>query len=185
MFNIFFKFFLFTLILFLFSFSAKKKTKNIVFTDFENGYGKWKVEGSAFKKSPFPVSEFVANNKLTGYSGKYVVNSYNTRIKINNADRHTGTLTSPEFTITRKYISFLIAGGSHQGKVEIRLLVDGKKVNAVTGYNSTDMEEDYFETKRYLGKKAKLQIVDNYTGGWGFIAIDNIVFTDEFGECEY
>lgn len=185
MFNISFKFFLFTSILFLFSFSAKKKNKNIVFETFENGYGEWKVEGSAFKSSPFPASEFAANNVLSGYQGKFVVNSYNTRIEIDNPDKHTGTLTSPEFTINRNYISFLIAGGNHLGKAEIRLIVDGKKVAGVTGYNGKDMEEEFFETKKYLGKKAKLQIVDNHTGGWGFIAIDNIVFIDELGECEY
>lgn len=172
------------LFLFFHVFSADSK-KKVVFQDFENGYGKWVAEGSAFKLGSFPVDKFLSNNRISGYQGKYIVNTYNSRVEIENPDQHTGTLTSPEFIIKKKFITFLIAGGNHPNKVGIKLFIEGKEVLSFTGYGSLDLEEEFFDTKKYMGKKAKIQIFDNHTGGWGFIAIDNITFTDEFGECSY
>ena len=169
-----------------YSFSSKKnKQKDVVFQNFESGYGDWKVEGNAFKDSPFPVSRFAPNNQVQNYQGKFIVNSYNTRIEIDNADKHIGTLTSPEFVITRDFITFLIAGGNSPESLHVKLLVEGKKVASIAPYGGLEMEGEFFETKKYKGKKAQIQIVDNNTGAWGFIAVDNIIFSDSMGECEY
>ena len=70
-------------------------------------YGDWRTTGTAFNSGPA--------------SGGVL-----SRLKIENArdngvassdfdgDGPTGTLTSPEFKIARKYISFLIAGGDYE-----------------------------------------------------------------------
>ena len=47
---------------------------------------------------------------VTGFQGKGWVSSFN------GGDRPTGTLTSPEFPIERKFLTFLIGGGGWQGK---------------------------------------------------------------------
>ena len=43
------------------------------------------------------------------------------------ADLYTGTLTSPEFTIERRFIHFRIGGGADLSKLGLRLIVDGKE----------------------------------------------------------
>ena len=52
------------------------------------------------------------------------------------ADGFKGTLTSPEFTIERKFIHFRIGGGADLDKLGLRLLVDGKVVRRAAGRNA-------------------------------------------------
>src|SRR5262249_56527819 len=66
---------------------------------------------------------------VTGYKGKGLVNTFY------NGDRSTGTLTSPEFPIERKYLAFLIGGGKDPEKLALQLLVGGKVVRSATGPN--------------------------------------------------
>ena len=40
------------------------------------------------------------------------------------------------------------------------------------------MRRDAFDVREFQGKKARLQIVDEATGGWGHTTVDQIVFTD-------
>ena len=36
-----------------------------------------------------------------------------------------------------------------------------------------------FNTSKYIGKEAQIQIVDSHEGAWGNIGVDHIVFTDK------
>ncbi|MFO0888801.1 MAG: GH116 family glycosyl hydrolase [Isosphaeraceae bacterium] len=94
------------------------------------------------------------------------------------ADDYKGTLTSPEFTIERKFIHFRIGGGADAAKLGLRLLVDGKVVHRAAGRGAGVMRKDAFDVRRLMGKKARLQIVDDETGGWGHTTVDHIVFSD-------
>src|SRR5436190_1266214 len=72
----------------------------ILIADFEGtNYGNWKVTGEAFGPSPAP-----GQMPVDGFKGKRLVNSFY------NGDRTTGTLTSPEFKIERKFIGSSSAG---------------------------------------------------------------------------
>ncbi len=51
-------------------------------------------------------------------------------------DRPIGTLTSPEFKIARKYISFLIGGGDYEHHTCLNLIINGKVVRSATGRRS-------------------------------------------------
>ena len=64
---------------------------------------------------------------VSGYKGKRLVNSFH------GGDGTTGTLTSPTFTVQRKYLHFLIGGGGHAGETCMNLLVNGKVVRTATG----------------------------------------------------
>ena len=44
---------------------------------------------------------------MTGFIGTGFVDSFN------NVDAGTGTLTSPAFTVTQRYLNFLVGGGNH------------------------------------------------------------------------
>ena len=114
---------------------------------------------------------------VDGFLGKGLVNSYH------GGDGTTGTLTSPEFKIQRKYITFLIGGGKDAEKTCMNLLIDGKAVRNATGPNdkpggSETLAPEFWDVSEFIGKPAVIQIVDQATGGWGHINVDQIVQTD-------
>jgi len=146
---------------------------DIVINDFEaRDYGDWKVEGTAFGKAP-AKGTLGGQMQVTGFEGKGLVNTFL------GGDRPTGKLTSPEFTIERDYIKFLIGGGGHPGKTCMNLLIDGRVVLSATGPNTEPGGSEFlnwanWDVKQYKGKKAVLQIVDDASGGWGHINVDQI-----------
>lgn len=146
---------------------------DILVADFEGDYNPWKTTGEAF--GPAPAKGTLSHQMdVTGYEGRGLVNSFY------KGDRTTGTLTSPSFTIQRKYLNFLIGGGNHPGKTCINLLVDGQVVRTATGPNdrpggSERLDWQSWDVGELVGKEVVVQIVDQTTGGWGHINIDHIV----------
>lgn len=151
---------------------------DVVFADFElPTYGHWTATGDAFGSSP-AKGTLRGQMAVEGFLGKGLVSSFH------NGDSSTGTLTSPEFTIERNYISFLIGGGGFEGKTCINLVVDGKTVRTAVGPNtqpggSERLNKTGWDVKDLVGKHAKLVIVDDAKDGWGHVSVDHIVFTDE------
>ena len=92
---------------------------DIVLADFEGeSYGDWKVTGEAF--GPGPAHRALPGQMtVTGFQGKGWVSSFT------GGDKPTGTLTSPEFPIERRFLTFLIGGGGWQEATCLNLLVDG------------------------------------------------------------
>jgi fructan beta-fructosidase len=114
---------------------------------------------------------------VSGFEGKGLVNTYR------GGDRPKGRLTSPEFTIARDYISFLIGGGGHLGKTCMNLRVDGATVLTATGPNTQSGGSEFlnwenWDVRKYKGETAVLEIVDDASGGWGHINVDQIVQSD-------
>jgi len=148
-----------------------------VIADFEGAtYGEWTTEGTAFGKGP-AKGTLPGQMQVSGFAGKRLVNSFN------GGDGATGTLTSPPFTVERKFITFLVGGGGWKEKTCMNLLVDGKVVRTVTGPNvvpggSEALEPASWDVSELIGKTALLQVVDNQKGGWGHINIDQIVACD-------
>jgi non-lysosomal glucosylceramidase len=89
-----------------------------------------------------------------------------------------GTLTSPPFTINRRFIQFRIGGGSDPHKLGMRLLIDGKVVRRAAGHGAGPMRREAFDVRQFQGKQARLQIIDDATGGWGHTTVDQIVLSD-------
>lgn len=148
-----------------------------LFADFEgDNYGGWKVEGTAFGTAP-ARGKFPDQWVVEGFLGQGLVNSFK------GGDGPTGKLTSPEFRIDRRFISFLIGGGGWEGKTCLNLLVEGQAVRTATGPNTEPggtekLEPSGWEVSELAGKTARLEIVDAASGGWGHINVDEIVFTD-------
>jgi len=154
------------------SIGLAQQRNEIIIADFEStNYGLWTATGDAFGSGP---AHGTLNNQqsVTGYTGIGLVNTFR------NGDLSTGTLTSPEFTIERKFITFLIGGGKHEGSTCIDLLVDGKVVSSSTGPDNERLEMAAWNVSLLEGKSAKIRIVDNVTGGWGHINVDQIVQRD-------
>ncbi len=145
----------------------------IVFADFEGSdYSNWEMEGNAFGKAPFNGSPR-PEQLLTGFQGKGLVNTYG-----DNGDLTTGRLKSPNFTITKKFIHFLIAGGPSDA-TSINLFVDNKKAAKAAGNGNDILKWRSWDVSQFKGKTAYIEIVDQETGGWGHIDVDQIVFSDE------
>lgn len=133
-------------------------------------YGDWKVTGEAF--GPGPVrGKFSNQNPVDGYKGERLVNSYF------KDDSKTGTLTSPEFEVTQPFLNFLIGGGA-QKATRMDLLVDGKVVRTASGADNERLAWSSWNVREFQGRKAVLQIVDEATGGWGHINVDQITLAD-------
>jgi len=146
---------------------------DILINDFEAAdYGDWKVEGEAFGTGP-AKGTLGGQMHVSGFEGKGLVNTFL------GGDRPTGKLTSPEFTIERDYIKFLIGGGGHKGMTCMNLLIDGEVVLSATGPNlqpggSEFLNWENWDVKKYKGQKAVIQIVDAASEGWGHINVDQI-----------
>jgi non-lysosomal glucosylceramidase len=118
-------------------------TPDIVFKDFEKDpYAGWTAEGTAFGSGPIAVAD------IPEYQGD--VNAHGTRVvnfhasapggSVAEKDNQTGTLTSDEFMINRRFVRMLLGGGNHPGKTGVDVLIDGQVVATVTGRNSNRME---------------------------------------------
>lgn len=145
----------------------------IVYANFEgNTFTPWKIEGDAFgqaptKGAPDPVQ------KLKGYSGESLANSWAQK-----SDNPKGKLISPEFTIERNFINFLIAGGNHANETCINLILDDEIIRTATGKDTDELEWAGWNVSNLQSKTAHLEIIDTNTGGWGHIDIDQIEFSD-------
>ena len=150
---------------------------DVVFADFEGAdYGAWSVTGAAFGDAP-AHGTLPGQMHVEGFEGQGLVNSFR------NGDASTGRLTSPEFRIERTAIRFLIGGGGHAGKTCLDLLVDGSVVRSAVGPNtqpggSERLEAQGWDVSEFMGRSARLEIVDQASGGWGHINVDQIVFSD-------
>lgn len=144
--------------------------------DFEGGYGEWQASGDAFGAAP-AEGAFPGQMPVDGFAGRGLVNSFR------GGDAATGTLTSPEFEITRRYLTMLIGGGGHRGETCVDLCVDGQVVRTATGPNlspggSERLARVYWDVSDLDGARVTIRVVDRSTGGWGHINVDDIRATD-------
>ncbi|HWH70241.1 MAG TPA: GH116 family glycosyl hydrolase, partial [Candidatus Sulfotelmatobacter sp.] len=154
---------------------------DILFEDFEGEtYQNWKATGTAFGTGPIEIAKIHSYQGDVAGKGKRVVNTHTSAPgnTVEQRDAAIGTLTSRSFTIERHYITFLMGGGAHKAKTCMNLLVDGQVVLSATGQDNNRMRPVSWNVRRWAGKTASLQIVDQETGPWGNIGVDDIVFSD-------
>ena len=160
---------------------AAKTRPDVVVEDFQHAdYGRWKVEGTAFGKGPILRADIPSYQGDLGGVGNRVVNSHASAPggTIEEKDAQTGALTSPPFTIERKYLMFDIGGGGNVEEVGLALIVDGKVVRRAAGQGANRMHTASFSIAEFMGKKGVVQIYDRATGAWGNIGVGTITQTD-------
>lgn len=156
-----------------------------VFTDFESGtYDDWKVTGDAFGNIPQTLETIGSYQGRINAVGKYFVNSHNIRNggDVAYGDSLTGTLVSQPFMIDFDAIEFLIGGGAHRDLTCVNLVIDGKPVLSATGKNNNQMSLNTWDVRPFIGKEAKIEVIDNHKSSWGNIGIDRIVFLKRTGD---
>jgi fructan beta-fructosidase len=134
-------------------------------------YGDWQGTGTAFNSGP-AAGDLLTQLEIENARGCGVITSER------EGDRPVGTLTSPEFSIARKYISFLVGGGDYERDTCLNLLVKGKVVRSAVGWRSDRLMPVSWNVGHFLGEKARIQIVDAARGGWGHINVACLAQTD-------
>ena len=147
-----------------------------VLFDFEGGtYEGWTVEGEAFGDEPASGTH-PNQQRVSGFEGGRLVNSFTT------GDGPVGTMTSGPIRIDRRYLVFLVGGGSQAGRTCVNLRVDGEVVRTATGKNNERLEPVAWDVRELEGREAVIEIVDAASGGWGHVNADRFVLTDRLSD---
>ena len=135
-------------------------------------YGDWTVEGDCFGDGP-ARGALPGQSPVTGFTGKGLVNTFL------RGDDTTGKLTSPEFTIEKPYVNFLIGGGHYKGETCVNLVVDGKVERTASGHDNEHLDWASWDVSGLKGRKARIEIVDSRKGHFAHTMVDMIIFDDE------
>ncbi len=152
-------------------FSDYKFAREEVFENFESGtYNNWKVEGEAFEV-PRNRTNVYYPITVNGFNGKFFAFSFG-----ETHDSKQGKLTSKSFTIKYDGVKFLVGGGNHKNRTCINLVINDSVVFSEVGENDGQMRWHEWDVASYKGEKARIEIIDDYSGGWGHIMVDDIIF---------
>ncbi|MFE4226578.1 GH32 C-terminal domain-containing protein [Arthrobacter sp. NPDC056886] len=114
------------------------------------------------------------------YIGTKRVNTFETGTAP--GDDRQGTLTSPEFPITKNFMSMLVGGGNRSADsgqiLAVQLLINGSVVRSLAGDNSGILNWKGWDVSEFAGQNAQLRVVDQATGGWGHLTLDHVMLTD-------
>ncbi|BDI30740.1 2,6-beta-D-fructofuranosidase [Capsulimonas corticalis] len=135
-------------------------------------FGGWTTTGTAFGSGP-ALGARLGELEIQGAHGNGAASSELA------GDGPTGTLTSPAFKISRRYLSFVIGGGRYEHSACLNLIVDGKVVRSATGANSDRLMPVSWDVRKFLGREAQVQIEDEASGDWGHVNVDHILQTDQ------
>jgi beta-glucosidase-like glycosyl hydrolase len=147
---------------------------NVIFADFESAAfptGWTAANNTQGIAGPAATAEITQNPRPAGYTGDRFVNTFK-------GDDAQLTLTSPAFTIGKRYIRLRAGGGNHPDAAYVGLFIGGERVRSETGQNSATLTQRTWDVGEYAGQQAEIRIVDATGAGWGFIMCDEVVFTD-------
>jgi len=146
--------------------------EDVLIADFEGpDFGEWTVSGTAFGSAP-ATGMLPDQAPVGGFRGKGFASSFHGR------DGATGRLVSPEFTVSRRYLNFLIGGGEEVGATCVTVTVEGRPVRSATGREDEFLNQATFDLGEFLGRAARIEIVDAFAGSWGHINADHFVLSD-------
>ncbi|WP_229068731.1 GH32 C-terminal domain-containing protein [Actinoplanes sp. DH11] len=92
-------------------------------------------------------------------------------------DAATGSLTSGQFQLSGTgQVSFLLGGGNDAANLYVALVRagDGAILFRATGRNEEDYHRVTWDASAYRGQDLYLRAVDNATGGWGHLNLDDV-----------
>jgi sucrose-6-phosphate hydrolase SacC (GH32 family) len=156
-------------------------------SDFESGsLAPWERRGEAFEYQPTQGDNSLARGRETSaHQGTYWIGGFEKRTATLGlpgevfGDEATGELVSPEFTITKRFITFLVGGGRLPGEVGVRLVCDGRQIDLATGGDAETMSPVSYDVSKFIGMKARLVVYDEARGVWGHVNVDSFAAADE------
>ncbi|WP_084156525.1 glycoside hydrolase family 32 protein [Clostridium akagii] len=148
--------------------------EDIINSDFETGdLTGWTATGNEWSNK-----SVVDNTGWVGGIGKYHCSGYTDPSIGGAGDPGTGTLESTVFTLGGNgTINFLVAGGDLPKSAYVTLedATTGKELTQfkTSGLSSGTVRRVNWDASEYLGKKFRIKVVDNATGGWGHLDVDD------------
>jgi len=142
--------------------------------DFESGdLQGWQVAEGAFG-SLVSDKEYFRNRPAVKYNkkGAWFLSTLELR-NGSGSDKMTGVVESPVFVITGPKMSMIVGGGNHANTYVALCTLDGKERFRATGKRDETMAPIEWNVSGFLGQKVFLKVVDNNTGGWGHITLDD------------
>jgi len=161
---------------------AKLQISTLTNHDFESGkigssYGWTVISGMAF-------SNAAITNETTYWGGSFDQQGTYHLWGFKNGDEATGVMQSNTFKIGGfGQIDFLISGGEDINNLYVALVraSDGKELFKATGSNTERYSRVIWYAADHIGEQVYVKIVDNATGGWGHINIDDVNVQAKFG----
>jgi len=136
---------------------------------FDRAYPGWTATGDAFDGWPARAPAR-SQGPVTGPDGPFL-SSFNP----DRGDAATGRLVSPPFPLTGDRMFSRVAGGYDPERLRVSLLVDGKRLFSETGRRSEYFGLREWDISGLKGRQGVLEIVDDDTGRWGHIMVDEVV----------
>jgi hypothetical protein len=67
--------------------------------------------------------------------------------------------------------------GEPDDQTTVNLLVGGQVVRTMTGSDSEHLAWQTWDVSDLAGQSAQLQVIDNNTGAWGHVSLDQVTFS--------
>jgi arabinofuranosyltransferase len=128
----------------------------------------WERSGDAFRDVP-TVRPVPGQLNVFGQEGPYI-DSFTP----NAGDRATGRLVSPPFLIEGDLMLLRVGGGRDAERLRVSLLIDDERAFNATGHDHEVLGRRVWRIEPFKGRMARLEIVDNATGRWGHILVDEV-----------
>ena len=110
----------------------------------------------------------------SGFVGKGIADSSGDQFSIN-----AGSLTSPAFTIERRFLRFLVGGRGFDAGTSLQLLIDGKLEFYACGAGDRQLRPVAFDVSSFQGRRGQVVICDE--GMWHDVLVDDVVASDSPG----
>jgi hypothetical protein len=131
-------------------------------------YADWSATGEAFEHWPSRTLSRHQQRSI-GRVGWFVSSYHPAR-----HDAAVGQLRSAPFPLEGDLLVLRVAGGRDPANLRVDLLVDGERVASATGNDSEVFARYAWDVSKHRGSAAVLAIIDDATGTWGHIMIDEI-----------
>lgn len=157
--------------------AAMPSTRSASF-DFESGkLEPWKVVEGEFGHIIGNRPEFFRINQEYNNQGTYYLTTLESSSEAERGmDGQTGVVVSPLFVPAGGTMTFRIGGGGGELTYAALCTSGGKEVRFARGVNDQAMQEVTWDLSPYAGKKMFIKVVDQSTGGWGHITVDDFQF---------
>jgi levanbiose-producing levanase len=128
------------------------------YADFEGStYGSgWTTTGTAFGSGP-AAGTLPNQQTVTGYQGSKLVNSFL------GGDSSTGTLRTPNFTVNKPFVNFLVGGGKHPRPSDLYADFEGSTFGS--GWTATGDFIGQGPNASGLTGQVGSKVLDTYVGG--------------------
>ncbi|MBB3062306.1 GH32 C-terminal domain-containing protein [Microbulbifer rhizosphaerae] len=141
--------------------------------DFENGdLSGWQLEGDAFNVADISTATTFWDGVPFNHQGQRHLWGFQ-----DGGDGGIGRMISDEFLLGGDgRVCFLISGGNQPDALYLALerVADGAELMRTTGHDSEAYREHCFDAAAHIGERLRLQLVDNSSGGFGHINLDDV-----------